>query len=198
MTFHQSMPPHKKTHKSKRTRKFLREQEVQYLIKAVRNVGRCRHRDATLILIMFRHGLRISEAVNLSWEQVDLQAKRLFVRRLKNGKPSIHELNDAEVEALRTLQKLNAGQFAQVFQSNRGKALDRSTASKMIRRAGKLAKLEVTVNTHMLRHSCGHHLINVRKIDPRRIQDYLGHRDIRHTVIYTELDENKFDGIWGD
>ena len=54
------------------------------------------------------------------------------------------------------------------------------------------------VNPHMLRHACGHHLTNVRKADTRRVQDYLGHRDIRHTVLYTELDGNKFDGLWGD
>ncbi len=190
--------PNKRADDGRQIRKFLREDEVRKLIKAAGNVGRCRHRDATLILIMFRHGLRISEAINLIWEQIDLKAKRLFVRRLKNGKPSIHELNSHEVEALQELRQEGSDQFSYVFTSTHGGALDRSTAGKMIRRAGKRAKLGVTVNTHKLRHSCGYHLINVRKIDPRRIQDYLGHKDIRHTVAYTELDENKFDGIWGD
>ena len=191
-------PSREKAPKGRRIRKFLRESEIMKLIEAARGVGRCRHRDATLILIMFRHGLRISEATNLTWAQVDLHAKRLFVRRLKNGKPSIHELSGGEIKALKVLRKHPADQSTYVFTSTQGGALDRSTAGKMIRRAGEHAKLEVSVNTHMMRHSCGYHLINVRKIDPRRIQDYLGHKDIRHTVAYTELDENKFDGIWGD
>lgn len=191
-------PPMKLPYAGRRSRKFLREPEVAKLMNAARAVGRNGHRDATLILMMYRHGLRIGEAISLTWTQVDLKARRLFVRRLKHGKPSIQELNADQTEALQNLHGLANAGTPYVFMSTRGGRLTRSTVYKMIARAGKLAKLEVPVNPHMLRHACGYHLTNVRKIDARRVQDYLGHRDIRHTVAYTELDENKFDGLWGD
>jgi len=191
-------PPRKLPYKGRRNRKYLREDEVLKLRNSAANVGRFRDRDATLILIMYRHGLRIGEALTLTWGQVDLKAKRIYVRRLKNGKPSIQELNDEEARALSHLQNDNCDQFTHVFKSSQGGGLNRSTAYKMIARAGRLAGLDEIVNTHMLRHSCGHHLSNVRKVDTRRIQDYLGHKDIRHTVAYTELDENKFNGLWDD
>ena len=191
-------PPRKLPYKGRRSRKFLRDDEVIRLMQAASKVGRNRHRDATLILMMYRHGLRVSEANALTWENVDLNVRRLFVRRLKNGKSSIQVLNEEQTHALTKLRDDQGERTQAVFVSAQGEGLTRSTIYKMIARAGKRAGLEVEVNTHMLRHSCGHHLTNVRKVDARRIQDYLGHRDIRHTVAYTELDENKFDGLWGD
>src|SRR5712671_7312455 len=87
-----------------RTREYLTEREVERLIKAA---GRNRygHRDATMILLAFRHGLRASELCSLRWEQIDLAHARLHVSRVKNGMPSVHPLTGTELRALRRLQR---------------------------------------------------------------------------------------------
>lgn len=190
-------PPRKLPHKGRRSRKFLREPEVHQLIYTAQRWPNG-HRNATLIYMMYRHGLRVSEACALTWEQVDLDARRLFVKRLKNGKPSVQELTSEQSNALQELKRSMPEHSPYVFTTPRGTRLDRSTVYKMIRKTGERAKLGLVVNTHKMRHACGYHLTNVRKVDLRRIQDYLGHKDIKHTVAYTELAEDKFDGIWGD
>jgi len=101
-----------------RSREYLTEREVDRLMKvAVDN--RHGHRDATMILLAFRHGLRASELCSLRWEQVDLTHGRLHIQRLKNGMPSVHPLTGTELRALRRLQREQApGRY--VFVSERG------------------------------------------------------------------------------
>ena len=187
-----------KPYAGRRERLYLRQDEVERLIDTARLIGRHGQRNATLIYMMFRHGLRVSEAISLTWQQVDFHTERLFVRRKKNGKPSVQALSDKETHALRTLKQSSHQDAHLVFHSSTGKGIGRSAVFKIIQNAGERAKLDITPNTHTMRHSCGYHLANIRKIDIRRIQDYLGHKDIRHTVRYTELDETKFDGMWED
>src|SRR3954453_943180 len=94
-----------------RTREYLTGNEVDALIAAAR-WNRHGHRDATMILIAFRHGLRASEAVDLRWDQVDFTRAVLHVRRVKHGTPSIHPLSGSEMRALRRLQRESvAGPF---------------------------------------------------------------------------------------
>jgi len=193
-----NVPPRMTPYAGRRDRLYLRRDEIERLIEAAQSSGRQRQRNATLIYMMFRHGLRVSEAISLTWQQVDFHTARLFVRRKKNGKPSVQTLSDKEAHALRTLKQSSHQDAQLIFHSSTGKGIGRSAVYKIIQNAGEKAKLDISPNTHTMRHSCGYHLINVRKIDPRRIQDYLGHKDIRHTVRYTELDETKFDGIWED
>jgi type 1 fimbriae regulatory protein FimB/type 1 fimbriae regulatory protein FimE len=183
---------------NRRARKYLHQVEVICLAEAARRTGRHGHRDSTLIWTMFRHGLRVSEAQSLTWGQLDLERRQIHVTRSKSGSPSIQMLHVSEIESLRQLQREGARAADLVFVSERGTPLSHATIYKLIVRAGRVAEIDVPVNPHMLRHACGHHLTNVRKADTRRVQDYLGHRDIRHTVLYTELDGNKFDGLWGD
>ena len=191
-------PPRMTPYANRRSRKFLHEVEVICLAEAARQTGRHGQRDSTLIWTMYRHGLRTSEARSLTWGQLGLKRRQIHVTRTKNGSSSIQMLHVSETESLRRLQYEGAGANDPVFISERGTSLSHATIYKMIARAGRVAEIDVPVNPHMLRHACGHHLTNVRKADTRRVQDYLGHRDIRHTVIYTELDGNKFDGLWGD
>jgi integrase len=87
-----------------RTREYLTEREVERLMKAAGD-NRHGHRDATMILLAFRHGLRASELCSLRWEQVDLGHGRLHVSRVKNGMPSVHPLTGTELRALRRLQR---------------------------------------------------------------------------------------------
>src|SRR5262245_42206715 len=98
-------PPTKPKNAARRTREFLTEQEVNRLRQAARLQGRHGHRDDTLMLMMFRHGLRVSEIMALRWEQVDLKQGLLHVRRLKQGIPATHPLRGIQLRALRPLQR---------------------------------------------------------------------------------------------
>ena len=98
-------PPCRKRNNELRTREYLPSHEVDALRKAARSNGRHAHRDDTLILVMFRHALRVSEATALRWEQIDLKQGLLHVRRLKNGLPSTHPLRGVELRALRQLKR---------------------------------------------------------------------------------------------
>ena len=187
------VPGRKKNHEL-RSREYLTLDEVEQLMKAAGNTGRHRHRDRTLILIMFRHGLRVTEAINLRWDQVDFKNGQIHINRLKNGRPATHYLEGDELRALRRLRRDNPD-HPFMFITERGGPLTRSTVNKLVTRAGEAARLDFPVHPHMLRHACGYYLAN-KGIDTRTIQDYLGHVSITHTVRYTELSPHKFKGLW--
>ena len=189
-------PPRRVTNRERRTREHLTPQEVDKLIKAASRVGRYGHRDATLILIAYRHGLRVSELVALRWDQVDLEQGLLHVSRLKNGVPSTHPLRGPEIRALRRLRR-EYGTSPYVFVTERRGAMTDSSVRKIIARAGDHARLGFPVHPHMLRHACGFKLANEGH-DTRAIQHYLGHRNIQHTVRYTELAPDRFKRFWRD
>jgi type 1 fimbriae regulatory protein FimB/type 1 fimbriae regulatory protein FimE len=177
-----------------RSREYLTIDEVQALMKAAGSVGRHRHRDKTLILIMFRHGLRVSEAVNLRYDQADFKSGQIHINRLKNGRAATHYLEGDEMRALRRLKRESpVNPF--IFVTERGGPMTRSTIGKLIKRAGEIAGIEFPVHPHMLRHACGYYLAN-KGVDTRTIQDLLGHVSIIHTVRYTELSPHKFRGLW--
>jgi type 1 fimbriae regulatory protein FimB/type 1 fimbriae regulatory protein FimE len=163
-------------------------------MEAARKSGRHGHRDATLMLLAYRHGLRVSELVNLPWAQVDLTQGLLHVHRKKRGTPSTHPLRGPELRALRRLQRDYPG-APQVFVSEQGGPLSTSSVRRILTRAGELAALPFPVHPHMLRHACGFKLANEGH-DTRAIQHYLGHRNIQHTVLYTELAADRFKGFW--
>src|SRR5262245_7715721 len=178
-----------------RTREYLTEHEVETLMAAARK-NRHGHRDATMILIAFRHGLRASELVDLRWDQVDFNRAILHVRRAKQGTPSVHPLTGREMRPLRRLQRENeASPFA--FVSERGAPFTTAGFARMMERAATVAGLKLKVHPHMLRHSCGFALANAGH-DTRALQAYLGHRNIQHTVRYTELTPSRFKRFWRD
>ena len=177
-----------------RSREHLTLDEVEALMQSAGNTGRHQHRDRTLILIIFRHGLRVSEAVDLKWDQVDFKAGSIHINRLKNGKPATHYLEGDEMRALRRLRR-EYPHSPFIFVTERGGPLTRSTVNKLVERAGRMADIPFPVHPHMLRHACGYYLAN-KGIDTRTIQDYLGHVSITHTVRYTELSPHKFKGLW--
>ncbi len=165
-------------------------------MQAARHVGRHGHRDTTLILLMYRHGLRVSEVASLRWESIDLKTALLHVRRLKHGVAATHPLHGPELRALRKLQHASPA-LTYVFLSERGSPLSDRTIRHMLLRAGIDAQLPFPVHPHMLRHACGFYLAN-KGIDTRAIQQYLGHRHIQHTVRYTELAPQRFRDFWED
>ena len=189
-------PPRRVSNRERRTREYLTPQEVDKLIMAAGRVGRHGHRDATLILIAYRHGLRVSELVALRWDQIELEQGLLHVWRLKNGVPSTHPLRAPELRALRRLRReYEPGPY--VFTTERRGAMTDSSVRKIIARAGGHATLGFPVHPHMLRHACGFKLANEGQ-DTRAIQHYLGHRNIQHTVRYTHLAADRFKRFWTD
>lgn len=189
-------PPKRVPNRARRTREHLTPEEVERLIAAAGRLGRHGHRDAALLLLAYRHGLRVSELVALRWEQVDLKQGLLHVVRRKNGTASTHPLRGPELRALRRLARAYPD-TPYVFISERGAPLTTAAVRKIVARAGTEAELEFPVHPHMLRHSTGFYLAN-RGIDTRAIQHYLGHRNIQHTTKYTELSPERFKDFWRD
>jgi site-specific recombinase XerD len=134
--------------------------------------------------------------VTLRWEQVDLVHGRLHVSRLKNGMPSVQPLSGTELRALRRLSReQEPGRY--VFISERGAPMSAAGFRRMIERLGKAAKMPFSVHPHMLRHATGFKLAN-QGVDTRSLQQYLGHKNIQHTVRYTELSPERFRDFWKD
>jgi integrase len=180
-----------------RTREYLTPNELRALIKAAGRRGRYGQRDATLILLAYRHGLRVSEAVSLKWADVELRTGHLHVHRAKNGTPSTHPMQGDELRALRQLRRDWPEHGGFVFISERAGPIGADGVRKMITRTGKEAGLPFPVHPHMLRHGCGYALANAGH-DTRALQLWLGHRNIQHTVRYTELSPVRFKSFWRD
>jgi type 1 fimbriae regulatory protein FimB/type 1 fimbriae regulatory protein FimE len=178
-----------------RTREYS-ERKVERLIAGCGG-NRWPQRDQTMILIAFRHGLRASELCDLQWTQVDFEAATLAVTRAKNGTPATHPLTGRELRAMRRLHREAEGRSPFLFVSERGAPMTVSNFQKLISRASEAAGLEIKAHPHMLRHACGFTLANAGK-DTRSLQAYLGHKNIQHTVKYTELAPSPFKGWWKD
>jgi integrase len=177
-----------------RTREYLTEAEVERLLKAA-GKNRWGHRDSTMILVAYRHGLRVSELVDLRWDQVDFATATLHVRRVKQGTPSTHPIRGDELRALRRLQREQDPKSPFVFTTERAGPFSTAGFARMVERAGVEAKLPFKAHPHMLRHACGYALAN-KGHDTRALQAYLGHKNIQHTVRYTELAPTRFKDFW--
>jgi type 1 fimbriae regulatory protein FimB len=178
-------------------RKHLTGREIEKLIAATKG-SRNESRDRCLLLLMFRHGLRVSEALGLTIADIDLEGRTLHVRRLKKGLSTTHPLRIDETKAIkkwladRDRMQPNG---KTLFISERRTPLSRKTAWLFIRRYGEAADLEIAAHPHMLRHACGFALAD-QGADTRLIQDYLGHRNIQHTVRYTATNPARFEKLW--
>lgn len=179
-----------------RNREYLSEKEVNAVVAAASQVGRHGQRDAALILVAYRHGLRVSELVALRWDQVDLAQGLVHIVRSKNGVPSVHPLRGPELRALRRLQR-DYPETPYVFVSERKAPLTADAVRKIVARAGRQAGIEFPIHPHMLRHATGYKLANDGQ-DTRAIQHYLGHRNIQHTTRYMELAADRFKDFWRD
>ncbi len=190
------VPPRRVPNGAVRSREYLTSNEIEALMAAAKRSGRHGQRDATVILIAYRHGLRVSELVALRWDQIDLKQGTLHVNRLKNGSESVHPLRGPELRALRRAQR-DYPSSPYVFLTERKGPLTASSVRKIVARAGRNAGIPFPVHPHMLRHACGYKLANDGH-DTRAIQQYLGHKNITHTVRYTELAADRFNGFWQD
>jgi integrase len=193
-TVNRTVTPKRRPNAAVRTREYLTEEEIERLIEAAKR-NRWGHRDAATILAAYRHGLRASEIVDLRWDQVDFKTATMHVRRVKQGTSSTHPILGDELRALRRLQREQQPKSRFVFTSERGAPFTTAGVARMIERAGIEAKLGFKTHPHMLRHACGYALAN-KGHDTRALQAYLGHRNIQHTVRYTELAEDRFKDFW--
>ena len=174
ITVNGKVPPRRIKNAALRSREYLTQDEVERLMDAAGKIGRHCHRDRTLILVAFRHALRVSELVALRWDQVDLKQGLLHVRRAKNGSPSTHPLRGPEIRALRRLLR-DYPDTPYVFVTERKGPVTTSAVRKVITRAGERAGIGFPVHPHMLRHACGYRLAN-NGHDTRAIQHYMGIR----------------------
>jgi type 1 fimbriae regulatory protein FimB/type 1 fimbriae regulatory protein FimE len=191
-----TVTPKRRPNAEIRTREFLTEAEIEKLIAAAKS-NRWGHRDATMVLVAYRHGLRVSELVDLRWDQVDFNQATLHVRRVKRGTPSTHPIQGDELRTLRKLQREQEPRSPFVFTSERGSPFSTAGFAKLVARAGEAAGLGFPAHPHMLRHACGFALAG-KGHDTRALQAYLGHRNIQHTVRYTELSPDRFKNFWND
>jgi len=178
-----------------RTREHLTADEVEKLIEAAKT-NRYSHRDALMVLLAYRHGLRAAEVVDLRWEQVDFKTASLHIRRAKNGTPATHPPSGREMRDLRRHQWESA-QSPFVFVSERGVPLSAPGFSRLVERAATAADLGIKAHAHMLRHACCYKLANDGH-DTRAIQAYLGHRNIQNTTRYTALAPLRFREFFRD
>lgn len=184
------------TNKSVRSREYLTQDEINRLIKALRKRSRNPDRDECVVLMMFRHGLRVGEAINLKWDQVDFKGAMLHVNRLKGSLDAVHPIPGIEMRLLRKLQRQeNSSRY--IFLSERKAPMTAQAIYRMLRRIEGEAALGFPIHPHMLRHSCGFYLAN-KGVDTRAIQMYMGHSNINNTVIYTQLTGDRFQNFWQD
>jgi integrase len=177
-----------------RTREYLTDAEVARLTESAKG-NRYGHRNAIMVLLTYRQGLRASELVDLCWDQIDFDNATLAVRRAKKGTPSTQPLRGDELRALRRLQRDQEHKSPFVFTSERGPPFTTAGFARMIERSGEAAELGFKAHPHILRHACGFALAN-KGHDTRALQAYLGHRNIQHTVRYTELSPERFEDFW--
>jgi type 1 fimbriae regulatory protein FimB len=183
--------------RNKRRREHLTQDEVDKLLAASKSGSRNPVRDYCILLLMFRHGLRVSELCSMKLTDINLDIKEFHVTRLKGCDSGPHELYNGESQAIRAWltqrAKMNPPEDCDtLFISERRKPLSRCTVWLMITQVAEAAGLEyLSIHPHMLRHSCGYALVN-KGTDIRIIQGYLGHRSISSTVRYTKLDSKRF------
>ncbi len=178
-------------------RKYLDESEINSMIENIKK-GMNAWRDRCMISMCFIHGLRASELGGLTLDNIELNAKRIYIPRLKNGLSVQHPLHDNEIIMLNHwLEIRKSWRYADqpwLFLSRKGGPITRQQIYRLIRNYGKNANIQVPTHPHMLRHACGYFLANLG-MDTRLIQDYLGHRNIHHTVLYTASNAMRFQAI---
>ncbi len=173
-----NLPPIRQRNQASRTREYLTPDEVERIIVAARHAGgRLAERDALLIMMAYRHGLRASELIALRWDQIDLKPGTLHVARLKHGSPSTHPPRGPELRSLRAWKREQHDATQYIFTSLRGSPMTRRTVHHVVAEAPKAADIEFRF-TLMLRHATGYYLANAGQ-DTRAIQLYFGHKNIR-------------------
>jgi site-specific recombinase XerD len=181
------------TNAHERRKNFLNEADVDKLLEGAKK-GRHGVRDHVLLLMLYRHGLRVSEAIGMRHDQINLAHARVWVERLKSSLSVEHPIAGDELRAIKRYLATREDKLPWLFVSERGQPMTRQAVNYLIGEAAERAGLK-NVHPHTLRHSCGYALAD-RGTDLRTLQDYLGHRDPRYTVLYTRIAGRRFEGLW--
>ena len=176
-----------------RAKDFLDPSEIDRLLAAAQD-NRHGIRDSVLMLMMYRHGLRVSEAIKLRLDAINLKQSSLWVKRIKNSLSTQQPIPGDELRAIKRYLATRNDRLPWLFVSERGHEMTRQAVNYIIKTAGERAGLG-HVHPHMLRHSCGYYLAN-KGVDFRTTQDFLGHRDPKHTTRYTRVAGRRFEGLW--
>jgi integrase len=172
-------------------RTYLAEDEVERLMKAAPTP-----RDRAMILVGYTHGLRVSELVNLRWNQINFDTGRIAVKRLKGSLDGEQPLRGREIRALKALKRTQPIGSQFVFLSYQGAPMTRQAFDKMLRAAGAKAGIP-DVHPHLLRHGCGYRLVN-QGMDTLSLAAYLGHANVQNTKRYVQVNAERFAGLWSD
>lgn len=181
------------TNAHEKDKDFLTEGEVGQLLKAAKNT-RYSIRNQLLITMMYKHGLRVSEVINIKLSDLNLKTSRIWIKRLKGGLSVEHPIPGEELRLIRKYLRLRENNLPWLFINERNLPLTRQAVNYIISSVSKKANIP-NIHPHTLRHSCGYYLAN-KGYQQRIIQDYLGHRDPKHTALYTRISGKMFDGIW--
>ena len=175
---------------------FLTINEIRILADAVIKT-RSPLRNRLIIMMMFMHGLRVSELINITINDIDFDNARLWVNRLKGGLSTEHPIDRKlfkNILRYRNYHRITFPANPIFFQNESGQPLTRQGVSYLIKTVSAIASIP-NVHPHTLRHSCGFYLAN-KGYDLRLIQDYLGHRDPKHTAIYTRTAAKRFENLF--
>ena len=187
-------PAKAKAKRAKKPIRYLTRPQVEALIAVARKTSRHGLRDATMILVAYRHGFRVAELVDLTWDRINFEQAEIFVERLKGSNSSMQEIEGDELRELRKLRRAYPSDRF-VFVSERGGPMSVDSFQYLLKRCGKEAGLPFQAHPHRLRHGFGHYMVNTG-VNTRIIQELMGHVDIRHTERYTALDSTRFRGLW--
>ena len=190
----------KPTQAERHAPKYLTENQIDHLIAVSQKCGATnewiRKRNTLLIMMLFRHGLRRTEARNLHWNQINFEDAQIHIIRAKNGKLCVHPIPEREMRMLLKFKRM-CPPSVYVFPRRDGGKLCDTTFRDILNKIGAHSNIPFRIHPHMFRHGCGFYLAN-KGIDTRAIQEYLGHRDIQNTVVYTDTAPNRFNNFWKD
>jgi len=172
-------------------REYLTEDEVERIIRQAQT-----ERDRLMILMGYRHGLRVSELIGLQWSQIDLEVAHFRVRRVKQSEDGVHPLSGREIRGLRKLRRAQPVGSRFVFLTRLGGPMTRNAFYKMLEKAAGKAGLE-GVHPHLLRHACGFKLVN-QGMDTLSLAAYLGHVNLQNTKRYSRVNVARFANLWRD
>ncbi len=187
----------KPTQKERHAPKYLTENQVEHLITVAKTCGHNdwqKKRNTLLVMMLFRHGLRRTEAKTLRWNEINFEDSQIHITRLKNGKICVHPIREREMRMMKKFRRMSPN-FMYVFPTTDGAMLSDSGFRHILNKIGMNSNLPFRIHPHMLRHACGFCLAH-KGVDTRAIQEYLGHKDISHTAVYTETAPNRFNNFW--